>query len=48
MAKDQGSKQRVMVSCVGEMGIDSRALAKEFFTSTISEIGKNFSKWQSC
>ena len=34
VAKDQGPKQRVMVSCAGEMGIDSGALAKEFFTST--------------
>ena len=30
-----------MVSFAGEMGIDSGALAKEFFTSTISEIGKS-------
>ena len=40
VAKDQSPKQRLMVSFAGEMGIDSGALAKEFFTSTISEIGK--------
>ena len=41
VAKSQSPKQKVMVSFAGEMGIDSGALAKEFFTTTISEIGKS-------
>ena len=40
-ARKNSPKHRVMVHFAGENGIDNGALAKEFFTSVVSEIGKN-------
>jgi hypothetical protein len=40
-ARKKCLKHRVMVHFAGENGIDNGAIAKEFFTSVVSEIGKN-------
>jgi hypothetical protein len=40
-ARKKCPKHRVMVHFAGENGIDNGAIAKEFFTSVVSEIGKN-------
>ena len=40
-ASKKSPKHRVRVRFTGESGIDNGALAKEFFTSVVSDIGKN-------
>ena len=40
-AKKKNTRKKVMVHFAGEDGIDSGAMAKEFFTSAIDKIGKN-------
>jgi hypothetical protein len=40
-ARKKSPKHRVMVHFAGESGIDNGALAKEFFTNLVSEIGEN-------